>query len=227
MTKTDILRAESLKIQRGNSKIILNNSSFSLKKGSMTYLSGASGVGKSTLLWTLARMYPLLKGKLWFNNHVQTDIPMAQWRANIALLPQNPVLMSGNIAYNLLYPLQTFCIQKERFPILPNTQTLQKELETVGLADIPLERNAASLSGGQKTRLALIRLLLTRPKLILADEPTTGVDHATAQLILQRLHTFCDNGGSVLFTSHAHTELLQCPTMILNDKAALSFKQWP
>ncbi|MCK5661855.1 MAG: ATP-binding cassette domain-containing protein [Thiotrichaceae bacterium] len=218
-----MLIAQSLKIQRGES-IILNRCSFSLKEGSFTYLAGASGVGKSTLLWTLARMYPLIAGELWFQGKSQNEIMVNRWRTNIALLPQSPIILPGTVADNLLYPLQTFRIQKERYEFLPKTEKLHKELDTVGLGDIPLEREAASLSGGQQSRIALIRLILTQPKIILADEPTTGVDQATSKLVLNRLHRFCEEGGAVLITSHVHAELMQCTHIILNGNAGLSIK---
>ncbi len=181
-----------------------------LKSGQFTYLAGRSGVGKSTLLWTLARMHPLMGGVLRLNDQSHRQIAIARWRSEIALLPQKPVIIPGTVADNLLYPLQTFCIQKERLherhESLPNAETLEKELHSVGLDDIRLEREAGSLSGGQQARLSLIRLLLTQPQIILADEPTAGVDKAAAELVLERLQRFCEQGGAVLLTSHVYAE---------------------
>jgi putative ABC transport system ATP-binding protein len=229
-----LLVAKSLKIQRGEgkaAKIILNGSpdcTFTLKSGNITYLAGASGVGKSSLLWTLARLHPLLAGELWLNGKSYTQIAVTSWRTEIALLPQKPVIIPGTVADNLLYPLHTFRTQKQRLQerqeSLPDAENLQKELDTLGLDDIPLERDAASLSGGQQARLALIRLILTKPKIILADEPTTGVDQAAAELVLNRLHRFCEQGGAVLLTSHVHAELMRCTRIVLNGKAGLTIK---
>ncbi|MDM8563742.1 ATP-binding cassette domain-containing protein, partial [Candidatus Marithioploca araucensis] len=208
------LTAESLKIQRGEgegAKLILNGEAkctFTIKTGQFYYLTGPSGVGKSTLLSSLARLHPLRAGVLRLHDIRHTEIAIARWRSEIALLPQSSVIMSGTIADNLLYPLQTFRIQKERLnerqESLPNVETLERELYSVGLDDIPLEREATSLSGGQQARLALIRLLLTKPKLMLADEPIAGVDEAAAELVFNRLYQFCEAGGAVIMTSHLY-----------------------
>ncbi|MDM8569724.1 ATP-binding cassette domain-containing protein [Thiotrichales bacterium HSG1] len=136
-----------------------------MEAGKFYHLAGASGVGKSTLLWTLARLHPLISGTLQFKGKSHTKITVANWRAEIALLPQKAVIFTGTIADNLLYPFHTFRIQKERLykqnKLPPNFIKLQQELDSVGLYDVSLERKASSLSGGQQARLALIRLILT------------------------------------------------------------------
>lgn len=233
-TNIPLLRAESLKIQRGEgfgAKLILNGSSectFAIESGKFYYLAGSSGVGKSTLLWTLARLHPLVAGTLWFNNKLYTQIVLTRWRAEIALLPQKSVMMQGTVADNLLYPLHAFGIQKERLQerheLLPNAEDLQKELDWIGLHDVPLEREAISLSGGQQARLALSRLLLTKPKLILADEPTAGVDDVAANLVLKRLHHFCEQGGAVIITSHGHGKWVSGAQIVLDGNAGLRFQ---
>jgi len=194
-----------------------------LKSGQFTYLAGHSGVGKSTLLWTLARMHPLMGGVLRLNDKSHRQVAIARWRSEIALLPQKPVIIPGTVADNLLYPLHTFGIQKERLnerhESLPNAEYLEKELHNVGLHDIRLERDAGSLSGGQQARLSLIRLLLTQPQIILADEPTTGVDKAAAELVLDRLQRFCEQGGAVLLTSHVYAEQVNDAKIVLEAQS--------
>jgi putative ABC transport system ATP-binding protein len=223
-----LLTAESLKIQCGDgdgAKLILNgdaNCSFTIKTGQFYYLTGPSGVGKSTLLSSLARLHPLSSGVLLLHDLRHTEIAVARWRSEIALLPQRPVIMSGSIADNLLYPLHSFRIQKERLrESLPNGETLERELYSVGLHDIPLEREATSLSGGQQARLALIRLLLTKPKLMLADEPTAGVDEAAAKLVFNRLYQFCETGGSVIMTSHLYGNRIGDTQIQLNGQGTI------
>jgi len=201
-----LLTAKSIKIKRGKN-VILNNSNFSLESGKIYHLLGASGTGKSTLLWTLARLHPLVTGTLRFKGEI--EIPINRWRAEIALLPQKPVLMTnGTVQENLLYPLESFQIQKQRLnerqEILPTIEELELILEKLGLDDITLKRQASSLSGGQEARLALIRLLLTKPTIILADEPTAGLDKNAAMLVFKCLQKFCEKGGTVIFSSHTH-----------------------
>lgn len=223
--------AESLKIQRGagkNTKLILNGNSncrFIIKSGTLNHLIGNSGVGKSTLLWALARLHPLLGGVMQLNEIKHSQIAVTQWRAAIALLPQKAVIMSGTVLDNLLYPFHTFRIQQEylhkRHESLPTTQDLYQELQLLGLHDIALERDAVSLSGGQQSRLALLRLLLTKPQIILADEPTAGVDEVAADLIFERMLQFCETGRAIIFTNHRHSEHVNSSRIIISKQGEL------
>ena len=230
ITTIPLLTAESLKIQRGkgqDAKLILNGNAectFSIETGKLYYLAGHSGAGKSTLLSALARLHPLAGGILRCHNIRHTEIAVDRWRTEIALLPQSPVIISGTVANNLLYPLHTFRRQRlnERHESLPDDQALQKELDAVGLEDIPLEREAISLSGGQIARLALIRVLLTKPKLILADEPIAGVDKVAAELVFNRLYHFCEQGGAVILTSHAYSDRIGSAQIVLDGKGGIN-----
>ena len=220
-----LFTAESLKIQRGtgkNTKLILDsNCGFTIETGKLYHLNGVSGVGKSTLLWVLARLHPMLSGVLQFNGVKHTQIAVAQWRAEIALLPQKPVIIQGTVLDNLYYPLHSFRIQQERHKTLPTIRDLLQELQSVGLQDITLERNAISLSGGQQARLALVRLLLTKPQIILADEPTAGVDSIAADLVFARILQFCTDGGAVIFTNHRNSKHITNLEILLNEQGKL------
>jgi putative ABC transport system ATP-binding protein len=230
-----LLSAESLEIQRGagkDKKIILGGNQsccLTLDSGKFTYLAGASGTGKSTFLWTLARLHPLEAGILKLHGKSHNDIAVTRWRADVALLPQKSVIMPGTIADNLLYPFHHFRIQTERLherqESLPNMEDLQTELDALGLHDIPLERDASSLSGGQQARLALIRVLLTKPQIILADEPTAGLDETAVNLMFNRLHQFCEAGGTIILTSHTHGEMVNGTRIVLDGKGGLSHFQ--
>ncbi|MEZ5671365.1 MAG: ATP-binding cassette domain-containing protein [Thiotrichaceae bacterium] len=159
------------------------------------YLSGLSGIGKTTVLLALAHLFPLRAGQLLYRGQTIQALGFAAWRAEVALLPQKPVIFAGSVQDNLLYPLENIAIQKIRFPSFrPTSQDLAAELQTVGLEDIPLERNAEQLSGGQQARLALIRTLLTRPRILLADGPAANLD-STTSMGLAKAGTICENVG--------------------------------
>jgi ABC-type iron transport system FetAB ATPase subunit len=218
-----LLSAKSLHILRGQgttASLILNGSaSFDLCAGDCVHLNGLSGIGKTTVLWTLACLYPLHSGQLYCGGQTVQQLGFAAWRANIALLPQKPVIFAGSVRDNLLYPLENIAIQKTRFrTLLPlSEEVLQAELQQVGLGEIPLEREASQLSGGQQARLTLVRTLLTRPQVLLADEPTASLDETTGSLVWQRLGQFCQQGGAILFTSHAVATTILTKTLYLHD----------
>jgi putative ABC transport system ATP-binding protein len=232
--KSALLTAEALKIQQGleeEKQLILDGSlqcSFTINNGAFYHLTGPSGVGKSTLLWTLARLHPLSGGLLRWRDKAHTEIAPAQWRAEIALLPQQSVIYAATVLENLLHPFSNFYIQKQRIKTKssspPPVELLLTELEAVGLFNIPLQRQATALSGGQQARLALVRLLLTQPQIILADEPAAGADENVAHLIFKRLQTFCEQGGAVILTSHVHSEHITGTQIFLDGNASLQIK---
>lgn len=221
-----LLSADSLHIVRGQGvteRVILDGTAtFQLSQGDCVYLNGLSGIGKTTVLLALAHLFPLRAGQLLYCGQTVQTLGFAAWRAEVALLPQKPVIFAGSVQDNLLYPLENIAVQKIRFPSLqPTSQDLKAELQTVGLEDIPLERNAEQLSGGQQARLALIRILLTRPRVLLADEPTASLDATASSWVWQKLAQFCQHGGAVLFTSHVVSSPISAQTLHL-DNATLT-----
>lgn len=112
MSQLPLLSGTSLNIQRGQgAKQILkgnNQCCLHIQAHHLYHLTGPSGSGKSTILWTLARLYPLTSGHLYFKGQAASQIHIAHWRAEVALLPQAAVLFNGSIQENLLYPLMHF-----------------------------------------------------------------------------------------------------------------------
>ncbi|WP_269719557.1 ABC transporter ATP-binding protein [Beggiatoa alba] len=189
-----------------------------VRTGELVHLMGASGCGKSSLLWALARMRPMTEGKLFLNGIPSFEIPVNHWRAEVALLPQKNVVIAGTVEDNLLYPFKNFQIQQERLQsrqeYIPSPPDLRLAMQRVGLQDVALEREASSLSGGQQNRLTLVRVLLTKPQVLLADEPTAGLDDKSAKLVIDCLQHFCETGGAVILTSHVHHHLLQARKVV-------------
>jgi ABC-type transport system involved in cytochrome bd biosynthesis fused ATPase/permease subunit len=210
-----LFEAENLNLTVGkgeSAKIILNECSFILQAGEFVHLAGNSGVGKSSLLAVIARLLPLQAGELRFKQQSYRNIAATYWRKNIAFLPQKTVIFNGTVSDNLLYPFKNIKVQAKT---LPSTEQLKTELIALGLGDVKLERLAINLSSGQQARLALARLLLTQPQIILADEPMANVDTDTAELIYTRLRQFCQN-GTVLITRHANLDCDRRITLIGN-----------
>ncbi|MEK7991132.1 MAG: ATP-binding cassette domain-containing protein [Thiotrichaceae bacterium] len=198
------LKAKNISLQRGqgqNIKPILSGEQcdFELQRGEFIHLTGDSGVGKSSLLAALARLIPIQAGELQLYNQSYQSIEPTQWRQSVALLPQKPIMFVGTVEENLLYPLQHIQVQHKA---LPTQKQLDEEMGLLGLNSVNLQQQANTLSGGQQARLALARLLITQPQIILADEPMANVDADTANLIYQRLQQFCAQDGTVLITRH-------------------------
>jgi len=176
--------------------------SFSLARGETLLVTGPSGAGKSTLLATLAALTPPKSGEIKLSGVPLGDWSEALLRSWLTLVPQRSALIAGTVAENLALALPE------------DTQTdedaLWQALEAVDLAaplrareglETLLGPHGSGLSGGQAKRLALARAVLRRPKVLLLDEPTEGLDAATAVTTLQGLRRLLPETG-IVFVSH-------------------------
>ena len=163
----------------GERRTIFSGLSFAIEPGEIVDLVGPSGAGKSSLLTAFARLNPRASGDLRLDGRSADDFTPQQWRAQVAYLPQKPVLLGETVAQAIRLPFTLAIRQSARTKqgprrisptdALPDGR-IRETLDNMGCADIDLNRPPHDLSGGQAARVSLARTLLTRPKVLLADE---------------------------------------------------------
>lgn len=161
---------------------VLDGVSFSLVPGRMKIILGASGSGKSTVLKLVLRLLGPDEGEVWVSGariDQLTEADLAPVRADIGMVFQEGALFdSVTVAENVGYRLY----QEKGMSLQAKAQRIDEVLESVGLAEFA-RRMPAELSGGQRKRVAIARAIAARPRLLLYDEPTTGLDPITATTI--------------------------------------------
>jgi putative ABC transport system ATP-binding protein len=176
---------------------------FAINAGAFAAFVGPSGSGKSTLLNMIGCLDKPSAGTLTvLDTDVATlDRPAAaDFRgANIGFIFQDFNLIPVLSAYeNIEYPL----LMVQDWPAEKRRARVTELLEAVGMAD-QADKRPDQLSGGQKQRVAVARALATRPKLVLADEPTANLDHDTAYRILELMKKMRDEFGTTfIFSTH-------------------------
>lgn len=177
--------------------------SFSIQAGAFVAFVGPSGSGKSTLLNLIGCLDKPSSGRLAV---LDTDVGALDRRAaaafrgaNIGFIFQDfnliPVLSA---AENIEYPLQMV----QDWPLEERHNRVAELLVAIGMAN-QADKRPDQLSGGQKQRVAVARALATRPRLVLADEPTANLDHDTAYRILQLMKKMRDElGTTFIFSTH-------------------------
>jgi cell division transport system ATP-binding protein len=191
---------ENVGIRYGKGKEILHNISFSLERGSFTFISGRSGAGKTTLLRLLHLAQRPTYGSIHILGHhinslAREDLPAI--RRRIGVMFQDFRLLDHLTATeNVALPLRIAGASESQ--ILSHVREL---LDWVGLQE-QKDEYPDVLSGGQKQRIALARAIITRPPLLLADEPTGNVDEENALKVMYLLQELNKLGTTVVVASH-------------------------
>jgi phospholipid/cholesterol/gamma-HCH transport system ATP-binding protein len=182
-------------------KAILKDISFTLIGGHTKIILGASGAGKSI---TLKIMLGLLKadgGVVWVNGErvdQLTEEQMMAVRANVGMVFQEGALFDSlTVRENVGYRLY----EETDMPLDEIDQRVKEVLGFIGLAEF-IDRMPSALSGGQRRRVAIARAMASKPKLLLYDEPTTGLDPITATTVDDEIIKLRDleNVSSILVT---------------------------
>uniref|UniRef100_UPI00403EFEE0 phosphonate ABC transporter ATP-binding protein n=1 Tax=Niallia sp. XMNu-256 TaxID=3082444 RepID=UPI00403EFEE0 len=186
-------------------KIALSSLSFSIERGEMVALIGPSGAGKTTLLNTFATLVKPDEGELniagipvnQLNKRKSLAKKVGMIRQQFDLVGQLPVIhnvLAGRLAdWGFFKSLWSLIIPQER-------QAAYQALEKVGLTE-KITEQTSKLSGGEQQRVALARLLLQKPEIILADEPVASLDPARAEDILFMLTELVREKDQTLVTS--------------------------
>ena len=171
-----------------------------LEEGQLTVVTGHSGSGKSTLLSMLAGMLPPTAGTVSVGGedlYAMRDEERSRLRnERIGLVPQgHTALRALTVLDNVLLP--SILYTKDEAP----ADRARELLVAVGLGDLT-DAAPTELSGGELRRMAIARALLMDPAVVVADEPTAGLDSANATAVLTLLRDAADRGAAVLVVSH-------------------------
>lgn len=161
-------------------KDILDIKSLAIKSHKVTCILGESGSGKTTLLKLLNKLISKDSGEILYKNQCLDTINAVELRRNVVMLSQNPAIFSGNIKENLLLGLKF-----SEKPQVPDAALLEV-LKLVNL-NKELNEDTERLSGGEKQRIALGRVILMDPEVLLLDEPSSALDEDTEHMIISAL----------------------------------------
>lgn len=177
---------------------VLDSVSLALAPGDFVDIGGPSGAGKSMLLRALARLVPGVEGALALEGVPAEMIPVAEWRSRVALVPQKPAMFPGSVRDNLLVGWRL----KLRHGQRPPTDELMRERLARVHLDVDLDRDASRLSVGQQARVALLRVVLTGPSVLLLDEPDAALDELSAAAVTEVAQEFASGGRAVVRVRH-------------------------
>jgi len=217
-----MLEVNNLSVVYNNGQLALSNASFSLGSGMICALVGSNGSGKSTLFKSIMGFIKPTTGEVKIGGET---IKAAHKRSVVAYVPQTEevdwsfpvnvwdVVLMGRYGYmNFL-----------RIPSLKDKEIALDALTRVGMADYR-DRQIGELSGGQKKRIFLARALAQQGKLILLDEPFTGVDVKTEARIIELLQALKEAGNTILVSTHNLGTIPEyCDHVIMVNQTIIAF----
>ncbi len=183
---------------------ILSDLSFVVEPGTMTALVGPSGGGKTTLSSIVARLYDVTKGSIRIDGHDSRDLTLDSLRAAIGVVTQDAHLFHDSILANLRYAKPEATMEE----VEAACRAAQIHDMIAGLPDgykTTVGERGYRLSGGEKQRLALARVLLKNPSIVILDEATAHLDSETEAQIQRALETALRGRTSIVIAHRLST----------------------
>ena len=207
------IEAERL-MKKYNKKVAVDDISFSIEEGQVFGILGPNGAGKSTTIFMLSTLLKPDSGDILLNGKSMMNNP-SLIRPILGLVPQDIAL------YPMLSARDNLSFWGKIYGIRNKSQIksrINEVAELVGLED-RMNDKVDSFSGGMKRRLNIAAALIHRPKVIIMDEPTVGIDVQSRRYIISAIKELNANGATIIYTSHYIDELeILCNKVVIIDQ---------
>ncbi|ECK2150262.1 ABC transporter ATP-binding protein [Listeria monocytogenes] len=201
-------------------KNVLNHINLSIKAGETVAFVGPSGAGKTTICNLLPRFYDVSAGEITIDGENIKRFTLPSLRAQIGVVQQDVFLFSGTVRENIAYgKLDASDEEIEHVVKLAHLSKVVEEMPD-GLDTIIGERGV-KLSGGQKQRLAIARMFLKNPPILILDEATSALDTETEQVIQASLEELAE-GRTTLITAHRLATIKHADRIIVVNETGIA-----
>lgn len=208
------IRIEDLHFQYDDNNKVLNGVSLDIKAGEKVALVGASGAGKSTLVNVLLGLYPADKGMVYFNDVPVSEIGLDTVREHVATVLQSPALFNDSVRQNITmgrdYSDEAVWEAIKIAQLEKVITDMPKKLDTI------IGRAGVKLSGGQRQRLAIARMALINPCVVVLDEATSALDSDTEYHLHMALEQYLQNRTTIII-AHRLSAVRQADRVIVFD----------
>ena len=195
-------------------KEILKGVSFTVPKGKMYAIVGTSGAGKSTIIGMIPRLYDAVSGEVKVAGTNVKDFDLSYLRTNIGIVTQDTYLFNGTILENLLYAkpdatteeIENACKVANIYDFIAS---LPDKFETV------VGNRGLKLSGGEKQRISIARVVLKNPKILILDEATSSLDSISENLISDALNNVMKGRTSIVIAHRLSTVIAADKIMVI------------
>lgn len=214
------IRFEQVAFRYGSRPLVFRNLSMVIRKGSVTAVVGESGSGKSTLISLLQYLYPLQEGHIYIGPYDIRYLDNRTLRQLVSVVPQQIDLFAGDVIENIaigdMEPdwqrILDICGQ---LGFLSFIEKLPNGFHTF------LGENGATLSGGQKQKLAIARALYRNPEILIMDEATSSLDAHAEHEVQQTIHHLRCSGKTIIIIAHRLSTVMHADRIYVLKKGEL------
>jgi subfamily B ATP-binding cassette protein MsbA len=215
-----VVRLEGVHFRYGDDQpFVLDGIDLELHAGERVALVGSSGAGKSTLAALVPRFFDVTRGRVTVDGLDVRDVALNELRSHIGLVPQEPMLFAGTVRENLLYG---------------NGDADAAELEEAARRahahdfvtafpdgyDQRVGERGVTLSGGQRQRLAIARVFLKRPRILILDEASSSLDAESEHLVQDALDHLME-GRTTLVIAHRLSTVIRSDRIVVLDDGVI------
>tara|TARA_B100000315_G_C14590893_1_gene595695 strand:+ start:3998 stop:5779 length:1782 start_codon:yes stop_codon:yes gene_type:complete len=196
---------------------IFEDLSFKIEKGQVTAIVGTSGVGKSTLMDLLVRLFDQDKGNIIIDGTELNELRISSWRSKIGYVSQEPFIFHSTIAENIAF-------QKNKYSINEIIHAAKAANAHEFISSFPegyqtiVGDRGMKLSGGQKQRVAIARAVIRKPELIIFDEATSSLDSISEKLVQQSINLIAQKYTIIIIAHRLSTVKNADKILLLREK---------
>lgn len=220
VNSTSVIVARSLSVQievPPNEAVILRDIDIEIESGSVIGLAGPSGCGKSTLVRVFLGVIPPTRGQVLVFGHPLDQLRRSSYSDLVAYVPQVPFLIAGSLRENLSHGMKEEVSDSRLREGLRRASCIElAERDERGL-DAEVGEGGRNLSGGERQRLALARVFVREPRLVILDEATSALDAATEDAVVNELIKLRDTCSIVMIAHRLSTLRSADEIVVLKD----------
>lgn len=198
---------------------VISNASFTIENGTSNCITGASGIGKTTISKLIARFYEPESGSISISGRNINEYSINELRNAVCYLPQSTFLFSGTIKENLIFANNRKISDEEVNAVLSLCGAGDFVSEMGGIYAL-IQENASNLSGGQKQKLSLARAILRNAEILILDEITVNIDNESKKKIIETINQL--ENTTKIWISHDSDVINSCTSIFrLNDNSTV------
>ncbi|MDR2943439.1 MAG: ABC transporter ATP-binding protein [Treponema sp.] len=214
------IRLENVNFKYVAGNEIINEVSFSIKKGEKIAITGESGGGKSTLIDIITGIHKPVSGKIFIDDMVLTSKNIRSWRKKIGYIPQSIYLFDGTVAENV------------SFGSVFDKEKIIKALQKANIWDFLAQKEGIhthvgdggiQLSGGQQQRIGIARALYDDPEVLVLDEATSALDGETEKKIMDEIYSVSEN-KTLIVIAHRLSTVERCDRRIRIENGRIAIE---